>query len=89
MSGTDRSSSSKRARVDMVEESSDAIGEKAEVAAATPDDTLSSWLQSVGGIITDDDMASFENMLEVTFTAANRSPPLPSSHKSSMCVAMR
>jgi hypothetical protein len=73
----------------MVEESSDAIGDKAEVAAAPPDDTLSSWLQSVGGIITDDDMASFENMLEVTFTAANRSPALPSSHKSSMCAAMR
>jgi len=65
------------------------MGEKAAVA---PDDTLSPWLQGAGGVVTDDDEASSEdavNMSEAAaFTAAKRSPPLPSSQKSRMCAAM-
>jgi len=68
------------------------MGEKAEAAAAVaPDDTLSPWLQGAGGVVTDDDEASSEdavNMSDAAFTAAKRSPPLPSSQKSRMCAAM-
>ena len=90
MSGTGGSSSSRSA--DRVE-SRDGMGEKAEAAAAVaPDDTLSPWLQGAGGVVTDDDEASSEdavNMSEAAaFTAAKRSPPLPSSQKSRMCAAM-
>ena len=91
MSGTGGSSSSRRAeRV----ESRDGIGEKAETAAAAaaaPSDTLSPWPQGAGGVVTDDDEASSDdavNMSEAVFTAAKRSPPLPSSQKSRMCAAM-
>jgi hypothetical protein len=77
-------------------ESRDGNGEKAEAAAvaaaaAAPNETLSPWPQGAGGVVTVDDEASSDdavNMSEAVFTAAKRSPPLPSSQKSRMCAAM-